>query len=92
MATGEVGWVGAAVWLTAAAMPGACVRFECFQSQKTHISMNNTHLFTVPFAFSAALGLSRGAGAVGLGGAAVWLTAAAVPPRELLDSNVAMVG
>jgi hypothetical protein len=54
MAMGEVEWGGAAVYLTAEAMPGACVRFECHRTQKHGISINKTHLFDILLAFPAA--------------------------------------
>jgi hypothetical protein len=50
--------------------------------------MNNTHLFSISFAFPSSRMSSKAAGAVGWAVAAVWLTAAAVPSHELVDSNV----
>ena len=58
------------------------------ENKKHHISNNKTHLFFVSFAFPAARSLSKAAGVVGRGGAAVWLTAAAVPSPELVNSDV----
>jgi hypothetical protein len=49
----KVGW-GAAVYLTAAAMPGAYVRFECIEHKKHHTSTNKTHLFVILLAFPEA--------------------------------------
>jgi hypothetical protein len=54
--------------------------------KKHHISTNKTHLFIVLLAFPAAQSLSKVAGTIGWGVAAVCLTAAAVPSHELEDS------
>ena len=54
-----------------------------FCCQKMQIFINKTHLFSVPFAFPAARMSSMATGVVGLGGAAVWLTAVVVPSHEL---------
>jgi uncharacterized membrane protein YgcG len=62
-----------------------------FCCQKMQIFINKTHLFSVPFAFPAARMSSMATGVVGLGGAAVWLTAAEVPSHERVDANVEML-
>jgi hypothetical protein len=86
-AVGEVGLGGTAVCLAAAAMWGTRARCECFNHKKHHNSINKTHLFVILLAFPAAQSLSKAMGVVGLGLAAVWLTAAPVPSQELSDSN-----
>lgn len=59
---------------------GACV-VRTFLSNctkdKHHISINPTHLFIIPFAFPANWRWLRGVEEVGVGGAAIWLTAGA---------------
>jgi hypothetical protein len=69
----------AAVWLTAAAITVKFVEINIFNSKKWQISMIKLTFFTVPFALPASRSSSIAAGDAGWGGAAVWLTAAAVP-------------
>ena len=46
-----------------------------------------THIFAIRMALAAISRRSKSTGEVWMGGAAVWLTAAAVPSRELVDPN-----
>jgi hypothetical protein len=72
-------------------MPGASWDLNVIEDKKHHISTNKTHLIIVLLASPAARRLSKAAGAVGWGVAAVCLTAAAVPSHERVDANVEML-
>jgi hypothetical protein len=79
---------GAAVRSTVSLMPCTrrWVRYNIhIQKQTQHI--NCTHLFAFWMAFPATSGWSKSMGKVWVAGAAVRLTAAAVPSRELVDSR-----
>ena len=60
---------------------------ELHYIQKTCTSINITHIFSLLVAFPAALTSSKAMREDWVGGAAVWLTAAAVPSREFENSN-----
>ena len=60
---------------------------ELHYIQKTCTSINITHIFSLLVAFPAALTSSKAMREDWVGGAAVWLTAAAVPSRKFENSN-----